>query len=225
MRTHIIDKYISANRFDVSCNSIKNTSPISEYKKTAKLELSRLLSESLCALRSAQQSKLFYLISEWAKLSLFLTFCLSQFDKDSRCTDLKAFNLFEICRNPNFEIDEPVDFNLVSGSIGFLFDEVLSIFWVLTVSFDAKLIIFKSKVENLHKIIQSFNDIADICSQNTESLRNTKEISTDSTKKAQWWKLRRSLDSNLISVCSSLQDDLFTCISVFAIIFVFVLLF
>jgi len=163
----------------------------------------------------AQKAKMYYFVGEWAKISLLLTFSLSQFENNSLSTPIKLFELFELSRNPNFE-GGIVNLIAVSGSIGLLFDECLSIFWVLTVSFDAKLVLYKLNIDNeTVNISQNITKIHEICSQNTDSLRNTKEIALDSLKKAQWWKLRRALDAELTSVCASLNDYLLSDLSVF----------
>ena len=186
----------------ISCNGIKLKS-----LKDSQIEL--FLAESLEKLESSQTHKLPYCTSEWAKLSLFLMFQKSQHDN----VDLELLNLFELSRNStncslNFNI------NRLNGSIGFLHDQFLSILWILIVTLDSKILIYKLKLE-VTAFSSKLNQIHDICSKNTETLKNTMEIVNDSVKKAEWWKLRKSLDAQLTSTCADLNDVLFSNLSVY----------
>lgn len=184
----------------VACNGIR-------IKSSTESRTSSLLLQSMKQLRDAQSLKLTYFISEWAKISLFLMMNKSfQVPCDS-----ELLELFELSRNPSFE----GNFSNIklAGSIGLLHDQFLSILWILVVTADSKLLMFGASL-NMKSFTSKMQRIHEICAQNTESLRNTTEISKDSEKKANWWKLRRSLDAELIGLCNELNDDMFSGFSV-----------
>lgn len=166
-----------------------------------------MLSESIKYLREAQTRKLTYSIREWAKISL--NFMFNKSFKES--CDSELLEMFELARNPIFE----GDFSKIElkGSIGLIHDQFLSVLWILVVTNDSKLLMFRVSA-NTPNFIKNVQRIHEICAQNTETLRNTKEIAKDPERKAQWWKLRKSLDSELMALCNELNDDMFSCLSV-----------
>ncbi len=198
-----IRQEINTSQYSIACNGIKvNSCKDSRYYQI----INENISKSLEKLKAAQDRKLSYCTSEWAKLSLFFMFHKSFHE----CCDSEILNLFELGRNPN---SRNVSVKELKGSIGLLHDQFLSILWILVVTLDAKLLLFKVNLDK-SAVSRKIQRIHEICAQNTDSLRNTDEIAKDAEKKTQWWKLRKSLDSELISLCSDLNDDLFSSVSV-----------
>lgn len=191
------------SQYSISCNGIK-------FKSCSGLRLYQIIndniSNTLGKLKESQDRKLSYCTSEWAKLTLFYMFHKSFHES----CDSAILNLFELGRNPN---SRNVSVKELKGTVGLLQDQFLSILWVLVVTLDARLLLFKVNVDKT-AVSRKIQRIHEICAQNTDSLRNTNEIAKDSAKKAQWWKLRKSLDSELISICSDLNEDLFSSVSV-----------
>ena len=186
--------------YHVSCNGIKiNNFKDSIIEKIVKDNLKR----SLEHLKKAQSQKIGYYISEWAKISLFFIFYKSL----QESCDSELFDLFELARNPNY--CGKVCLSRLKGSIGILKDQFLSILWIMVINFDSKLLLLKLNIDKSN-FTGKIQKIHEICSQSTESLRNTNEIGKDAGKKAQWWKLRKSLDSELISLCSDLNEEIFS---------------
>lgn len=184
----------------MSCNGIK----IKRFKDYMVEKLLKdNLKRSLEHLNRAQNLKLAYCISEWAKICLFFMFHNSL----QESFDSEVLDLFELARNPNF--CGTVCLSRLKGLIGMLQDQFLSILWIIIVNFDSKILLFKVNIDGLN-FTRKIQKIHEICAQNTDSLRNTNEIAKDSGKKAQWWKLRKSLDSELISICSDLNEELFS---------------
>ena len=193
------------SQYPIVCNGIKIKSfEDLIYDKT----LSENLKRSLEHLKNAQNQKLTYCISEWAKISLFFMFQNSFYES----FDSELLNLFELARNPNISFKNNFS-SRMKGSIGLLHDQFLSILWIFVVTFDSKLVVFKLNL-NMKSFKEKVQKIHEICAQNTDSLRNTTEIAKDSEKKAQWWKLRKTLDVELISMCSELDDEIFSYSSV-----------
>jgi len=187
--------------YHVSCNGIKiNNFKDSIIEKIVKDNLKR----SLEHLKKAQSQKIGYYISEWAKISLFFIFYKSL----QESCDSELFDLFELARNPTNYCGN-VCLNRLKGSIGILKDEFLSILWIIIINFDSKILLFKINIDELNFKVK-IQKIHEICSQNTDSLRNTNEIGKDEIKKVKWWKLRKSLDSQLISICSDLNEEIFS---------------
>lgn len=208
-RQHIRSTFKSSfSQFSVSSNGIQFKG--FQDSRTEK-HLEDLLLQSLNFLEVVQNQKNCYCIGEWAKISLFLKFLWSQCKFQN--FDLELLNLFELARNPSTKIDPDLTVKHCKGSIGLLHDQMLSILWILVVSFDSRVIMFRINL-NLDSFTHKIQQIHEICAQNTESLRNTKEIALDSDKKAQWWKLRRNLDKELIAICSKLDDELFSNLNV-----------
>ena len=217
------------NRVDlpvVSCNEIKTKIPF--------FSLNEFLNESIKNLKESQKRKQIYLIGEWAKISLFLIYRESQFidnTDDVSCHarhgslsesfdtchgdcsyDRQILTFFELARNPEFDFDFGSSFlERLKGSIGLLHDQFLSILWILVINFNSKLLIFKVNL-NLKSFKQKIQKINEICTQNTETLKNTEEISKDSA--AIWWKLRKFLDFELLNLCNELSEEMFSNISV-----------
>ncbi len=184
----------------IACNGIK-------IKNDKEFRTDSLLSESIKYLREAQTRKLNYSIREWAKISL--NFMFNKSVKES--CDSELLEMFELARNPNFEGDfSEIEFK---RSIGLIHDQFLSVLWILVVTNDSKLLLFRVSA-NTPNFIKKVQRIHEICAQNTETLRNTTEIAKDPERKAQWWKLRKSLDSELMALCNELNDDMFSCLSV-----------
>lgn len=194
------------SQYSITCNGIK----IKNFKDSM---TDKLIKEnfklSMENLKKAQDQKVSYSISEWAKISLFFMFHKSL----QESCDYELLRLFEVARNPN--TCENVCLTRLKGSIGILQDQFLSIIWIMVVTCDSKLFLLKLNIDK-QKFASKVQKIHEICAQNTDSLRNTTEIAKDSEKKAQWWKLRKSLDSDLISLCSELNDELFSQASVIA---------
>lgn len=189
-------------QYTISCNGIK----IKNFKDSMNA-IEESLKLSIENLKKAQSQKTSYSVSEWAKICLFFKFHKSF----QESCDSELLKLFEVARNPN--TCGNVCLNRLKGTIGILQDQFLSIIWIMVVTCDSKLLLLKLNIEK-HNFASKVQKIHDICAQNTESLRNTTEIANDSGKKAQWWKLRKSLDSDLISLCSELNDELFSHASV-----------
>ena len=209
-RQHIRSTFQSSfSQVPVSSNGIQFKG--FQDSKAAK-HLQDLLLQSLKFLKVVQNQKNCYCIGEWAKIALFLKFSWSQYKFENNF-DLELLNLFELARNPSIQIDSNLTVKHCKGSIGLLHDQMLSILWILVVSFDSRVILFRINL-NLDSFTRKIDQIHEICAQNTESLRNTKEIALDADKKAQWWKLRRNLDEELIAVCSKLDDELFSNLTV-----------
>lgn len=188
------------SQYPISCNGIK----INSFKDS---NMDRLIKEnlklSLENLKKAQSQKMSYCTSEWAKICLFLKFYLSF----QESCDSEVLELFELARNTN--TCGTICLSRLKGSIGILQDQLLSIIWIMVVNFDSKLLLLKLNI-NGTALNLKVKKLHEICAQNTDSLRNTTEIAKDAGKKAQWWKLRKSLDSDLISLCSELNEDLFS---------------
>jgi len=191
-----------SSRFPISCNGIKVTDLVFEN------DLNEILEKASNFLKASQNQKLFYCSSEWAKISLFFTFHKSLRDD----CDLELLNLFEMARNPNYNRVNLQVYRL-KGSIGLLHDQFLSILWIMIISMDSKLTLFKINL-NSPNFIGKLQKIHEICSQNTDTLKNTKEIAQDPEKKLKWWKLRKSLDSELTALCNEINEDLFSNLSV-----------
>ena len=192
----------STSQYNISCNGIK----IKSFKDSIIDKLvNDNLKRSLEHLKKAQSQKMAYCVSEWAKISLFFVFHKS-FQEQESC-DSELFDLFELARNPNY--CGKVCLSRLKGSIGILKDQFLSILWIMVINFDSKLLLLKLNIDKSN-FTGKIQKIHEICSQSTESLRNTNEIGKDAGKKAQWWKLRKSLDSELISLCSDLNEELFS---------------
>lgn len=186
----------------ISCNGIL----IKNHQNS--LIQSSLLSKSITHLREAQKQNLTYCLGEWAKVSLFLTFIKSLKEP----CDLELLEFFELSRNPKcFNVSSSLE--RIKGSIGIIHDQFLSILWIMIITIDSKLLLFKVNI-NIKSFTQKIKKLHELCSQNTESLRNTTEISKDTCKKSDWWKLRKSLDSELLLLCSELNDEMFSYLSV-----------
>ena len=189
------------SQWPILCNGIMSKEFKTEYF------IDENLITSMENLKKAQNQKMVYYVSEWAKISLFLTFHKSL----TNACDMELLNLFELARNPNN--CGTVCLNALKGSVGMLQDQFLSIFWIFVVTCDSKLLILKLNIDQ-PKFASKLQKLHKICAQNTDSLRNTAEIAKDLEKKAQWWKLRKSLDAELFSLCSELNEDLFNHASV-----------
>lgn len=193
------------SQIQVACNGIK----VKNLKNESVLD--ELYGNSLKYLKECRERNLVYCVSEWSKICLLLTFHKSLFyDCDY---DLELLNLFESARNPNNFASNHNHLNRLKGSIGLLHDQFLSIFWIMVVTIDSKLILFRINL-NVPEFNRKLRRIHQICAQNTDSLRNTKEIAQDPEKKSNWWILRKSLDSDLKALCDELDEDLFSNISV-----------
>lgn len=160
-------------------------------------------------LNTAIEHQSSYFVSEWAKICLFL-----QFQKSfSVSCDNELLRLFELSRVGCLSSVENLDLKRLKGSIGMLYDEFMSALWVLVVSKDSQLLLFRISLD-FATFSGKMQRIHEICSSNTDSLKNTTEIADNSEMKAKWWKLRKSLDSELISICSLLNDEVFAGVSV-----------
>lgn len=195
-------KKVFNSQFPIACNGIKVNNII--YEK----DLNELLEKSQRLLNECKNQNLTYCLSEWSKVCLFLNFHKSlQYDCDS-----ELLRLFETARNPN-DLHKNINVNRLKGSIGLLHDQFLCILWVMIITVDSKLLLFKINI-NVPNFTGKLQKIHEICSQNTDSLKNTREIAQDPEKKSKWWKLRKSLDTELTRICNELNDDLFNGLSV-----------
>lgn len=190
------------SKFPVVCNGIKVNNLV--------FEAADLNEKASNFLKASQRQKNVYCSSEWAKISLFLTFHKS-LRHDCDC-DSELLNLFEMARNPNYN-ETSLQVNRLKGSIGLLHDQLLSVLWIMIISLDSKIILFKINL-NIPNFMEKLQKIHEICSQNTDTLKNTKEIGVDPEKKAKWWKLRKSLDSELSALCHEINEDLFANLAV-----------
>ena len=191
-----------SSRFSIACNGIKVNS----------LSCEKVLNENLenasKFLKTSQNQKLFYCSLEWAKISLFLTFHKSlKYD-----CDLEILNLFEMARNPNCN-EVNLQVSRLKGSIGLLHDQFLSLLWIMIISTDSKVLLFKINLKDLN-FTGKLQKLCEICSQNTDTLKNTKDIAQDPEKKSKWWKLRKFLDSELTVLCNDINEDLFSNLAV-----------
>ena len=191
-----------SSQIPIACNGIKVNN------LTFERVLNEIHGRALKFLKEAQNQKLFYCLSEWSKICLFLTFHKSL---RTDC-DFELLKHFEMARNPNY-FEENVNIKRLKGSIGLLHDQFLSILWIMVITVDSKLLLFKINI-NVPNFIGKLQKIHEICSQNTESLKNTKGIAQDHEKKSEWWKLRKSLDSELVALCNEINEDLFSNLSV-----------
>lgn len=199
-RQQIKKEYQAQCSSSIACNGIR-------IKISKELRTESSLFESLENLKEAQTRKLTYCIGEWAKISLFLMFNKSF----NEICDSELLELFELARNPSFEGN--LSKIKLKGSIGLIHDQFLSILWILVVTVDSKMLFFKMHI-NMGNFTKKVQRLLEICAQNTETLRNTTEIANHSEMKAQWWKLRKSLDTELMTLCDELGDNMFSCLSV-----------
>lgn len=201
------------SQFPVVCNGIKVENLVFEADINESLEKASIF------LKASQNQKNGYCLSEWAKISLFLTFHKSL---RKEC-DSELLNLFEMARNPNYN-DENLQVSRLKGSIGLLHDQFLSILWIMIISMDSKLLLFRINL-NASKFMDKLQKVHEICSQNTDTLKNTKDIAQDPEKKTKWWKLRKSLDSELATLCNEINEDLFSNLAVLRLRSILFLLF
>jgi len=151
----------------------------------------------------AKTQRLIYCVGEWSKLLLHLYFV----DTLASGTKGNLWKHFELSRRPeDFEVID-AHFNASNWSeaaIGLLYDHHLETFWIISGALVVRVPIDHSQIQNFLKKTQS------ICSQNSNSLRNTREISDDQDKTAEWWRIRKSLDANLNDLCCLMEDAMFS---------------
>lgn len=231
IRKSVCALFPTSSSFSIVTNGIK----IKSFHKMDQLE--RLMKISSEELKRAQQGKLYYCIGEWAKIVLSLKFIQSAIDDNENnceCADLELLKYFELSRRP--EYSDSYSFNDInqkrisegksirssySGSVGLLYDQMSSIFWIFIINLQSKLVVIRFPIE----ISTQINRLIQITCENTETLRNTRNL--DEAQKINWWKTRKSLDFELIQLCQNLSESLFLNFQVFHFIirFTFTLLF
>lgn len=186
----------------ITCNGVRHCESSTSDSSVMRLD------QALRHLKLAQEHLSSYYVGEWAKICLLLQYELSF----TVPCDSQLLILFELARNCQ-ESGDSSDLNRLKGSIGIFHDEFLSILWFLVVTVDSKFLLFKINL-NLASFSGQMQKIHEICSNSTDSLRNTMDIANNPEMKAKWWKLRKSLDSELISICAQLNDEMFANVSV-----------
>ena len=183
------------NQYPVSCNGIR-------FKQASvPSNLIEALNVASANIKNAQSRGLYYCLKEWSKVALFIQYHISLHKQ----SDLELFELFELSRTSqkcNVNMDN------LAGSVGMLFDQFMSVFWIFIISNSGSLTVFMIRIDS-QSYMSKLQKLLDICSQNTETLRNTEIVSQCSEKKAQWWKIRKNLDFELSSLCSEFDEELF----------------
>lgn len=189
------------NQYHISCNGIRMTSKSVPDNLIKELEVARI------GIKHAEEKGLYYCVREWSKVALFLQYHVSFY----RSCDSELLELFEQSRtSEKFTIDSSYK---LAGSVGMLFDQFMSIFWVFIVSSSGSLSVYLIRMGS-QSYMSKLQRLQDICSQSTDTLRNSEVVSSCSEKKVQWWKTRKNLDAELTLLCSEFDDELFAYIPV-----------
>lgn len=179
-----------------------------------------VLVEARVLLERAVADRLTYCVGEWAKLLLSLVFTRSMLS-DGASLDAQITLYFELARRPedtsilSSELAHqpedtyiPVSLALPGNSLGLVYDQMGQILWVLVSNCESKLIVFRvPRDRRSHQDL--LHQLHSICAQNTETLRNTKDIAADDQRRAEWWSLRRRLDAELSVVCDRFSNEFF----------------
>ncbi len=107
----------------------------------------------------------------------------------------------------------PFELNPCDNTLGIMCDWPMNAVWILSSCSNSSFLLFRIPIDS-RNLLLSIQECARISQANTATLKNTLQIANDPTLRADWWRRRKELDSQLEALIKTLDSQLFSDLSV-----------